>query len=149
VAATPTPISAATEQQHHDNNNQDQFHRNSPLTPTSVRRALKHQRRLQAIVPDKPVNLAQPASRCEQFLSGFIVLQHRRLGGRAEACSGGDPWWRRLEENASAVIPDRRLNWAGQLALGSSPQPASCWLCRWLPAEVVRATKERKHGYVQ
>jgi hypothetical protein len=43
VAATPTPISAATEQQHHDNNNQDQFHRNSPLTSTSVRRAPKYE----------------------------------------------------------------------------------------------------------
>jgi hypothetical protein len=42
VAATPAPISAATEQQQHDNNNQDQFHRNSPLTPTSVRRAPKY-----------------------------------------------------------------------------------------------------------
>jgi hypothetical protein len=39
VAAPPAPISAATEQQQHDNDNQDHFHRNSPLTPTSVRRA--------------------------------------------------------------------------------------------------------------
>ena len=51
MAAPPTPISAATEQQQHDNNNQDQFHQNSPLTPTSVRRAPRIQRRRQAIVP--------------------------------------------------------------------------------------------------
>jgi hypothetical protein len=61
VAASPTPIPAATEQQHHDNNNQDQFHRNSPLTPTGIRWAPKKQRRLKAIVPDKPVRVAQPA----------------------------------------------------------------------------------------
>jgi hypothetical protein len=39
VAVPPTPVSAATEQQQHDYNNQHQFHRNSPLTPTSIRRA--------------------------------------------------------------------------------------------------------------
>jgi hypothetical protein len=42
VAATPTPISAATEQEDHDYNNQDQFHRNSPLASTIVRRALEY-----------------------------------------------------------------------------------------------------------
>jgi len=31
VAALPAPVSAATEQQQHDNNNQDQFHRDSAL----------------------------------------------------------------------------------------------------------------------
>jgi hypothetical protein len=62
VAASPTPIPAATEQQHHDNNNQDQFHRNSPLTPTGIRWPPKKQRRLKAIVPDKPVSVAQLAS---------------------------------------------------------------------------------------
>jgi hypothetical protein len=51
MAAPPTPVSAATEQQQHDNNDQDQFHPKSPLTPTSVRRAPRIQRRRQAIVP--------------------------------------------------------------------------------------------------
>jgi hypothetical protein len=74
VAATPTPITAATEQQHHDNNNQDQFHRNSPLTPTGIRWAPKKQRRLKAIVPDKPVGVAQPSS-CD--VSNF-ARAHRR-----------------------------------------------------------------------
>jgi hypothetical protein len=36
VAAPPAPISAATEQQHYDKNNQDQIHRDSPLTQTAV-----------------------------------------------------------------------------------------------------------------
>jgi hypothetical protein len=70
VAATPAPISAATEQQQHDNNNQDQFHRNSPLTPTSVRRAPKYSTAPSGYCSRqsrKPRPICIP--RCEQFCS--------------------------------------------------------------------------------
>jgi hypothetical protein len=76
VTAPPTPISAATEQQQHDNNNQDQFHRNSPLTPTSVRRASKY-----STVPSGYCSCNLQSRRicslgCEQFSSGAET--HRR-----------------------------------------------------------------------
>jgi hypothetical protein len=35
VAAPATPISAATEQQHHENDNEDKLHWNSPPAPTA------------------------------------------------------------------------------------------------------------------
>jgi hypothetical protein len=58
VAAPSTPKSAATEQQQHDNNNQNQFHRNSPLTPTSVRRAPKYLTEPSDYCSLQPVSLA-------------------------------------------------------------------------------------------
>jgi hypothetical protein len=77
VTAPPTPISAATEQQQHDNNNQDQFHRNSPLTPTSVRRAPRIQRRRQAIVPTICKSRPTCILGCEQFSSGLKTHSRR------------------------------------------------------------------------
>jgi hypothetical protein len=36
VTATATPIAAATEQHHHQNDNQDQFHGSSPVTVVAL-----------------------------------------------------------------------------------------------------------------
>jgi hypothetical protein len=36
VTATASPVSAATEQQHHHNDNQDQFHGASPLMAVAL-----------------------------------------------------------------------------------------------------------------
>jgi hypothetical protein len=54
MTATATPVSAAAEQEHYQNDNQDQFHGISPLMATALFVAhLGIQRRLQSIVPDK------------------------------------------------------------------------------------------------
>jgi hypothetical protein len=55
MTATATPVSAATEHEHYQNDNQDQFHGISPLTgrhnwPRTA--YLSFQRSLQSIVPD-------------------------------------------------------------------------------------------------
>jgi hypothetical protein len=36
MASTATPVSAATEQEHYQNDNQDHFHVNSPLIATAL-----------------------------------------------------------------------------------------------------------------
>jgi hypothetical protein len=36
MTSTATPVSAATEQEHQHNNNEDQFHGNSPLMTTAL-----------------------------------------------------------------------------------------------------------------
>jgi hypothetical protein len=36
MASTATPVSAATEQEHHQNDNQDHFHGNSPLMAMAI-----------------------------------------------------------------------------------------------------------------
>jgi hypothetical protein len=52
MTATAAPISAAAEQQHQHNDNQDQFHWISPLMPMALfARHLSIQRRIQTIVP--------------------------------------------------------------------------------------------------
>jgi hypothetical protein len=54
MASTATPVSAATEQEHYHYDNQDQFHRNSPLMAMALFAAYQSiQQRLQSIVPDK------------------------------------------------------------------------------------------------
>jgi hypothetical protein len=54
VTSTATPVSAATEQQHQHNDNQEQFHGTSPLMAMALFAAhLSIQPRLQGIVPDK------------------------------------------------------------------------------------------------
>jgi hypothetical protein len=54
MASTATPVSAATEQEHYHNDNQDQFHGNSPLMAMALFAAYQSiQQRLQSIVPDK------------------------------------------------------------------------------------------------
>jgi hypothetical protein len=54
MASTATPVSAATEQEHYHNDNQDQFHGNSPLMAMALFAAYQSiQQRLQGIVPDQ------------------------------------------------------------------------------------------------
>jgi VanZ family protein len=54
MTPTTTPISAAAEHEHYQNDNQDQFHGISPLMATALFAAcLSIQRPLQCIVPDK------------------------------------------------------------------------------------------------
>jgi len=55
MTSATTPISASTEQEHYQNDNQDQFHGISPLMAAGIicRVHLSIQRRLQSIVPDK------------------------------------------------------------------------------------------------
>jgi hypothetical protein len=54
MTSTATPVSAAAEQEHYYNDNQDQFHGISPLMATALFAAyLNIQRRLQDNVPDK------------------------------------------------------------------------------------------------
>jgi len=54
MTSTATPVSAAPEQEHYHNHNQEQFHGISPLVPTALFAAyLSIQRPLQCIVPDK------------------------------------------------------------------------------------------------
>jgi hypothetical protein len=54
MASTATPVSAATEQEHYQNDNQDHFRGNSPLMAMALFvRVASIQRRLQSIVPDK------------------------------------------------------------------------------------------------
>jgi hypothetical protein len=54
VTSTATPVSAATEQEHYYNDNQEQFHGTSPLMAMALFAAhLSIQRRLQSMVPDK------------------------------------------------------------------------------------------------
>jgi hypothetical protein len=67
--------SAATEQQQHDNNNQDQFHRNSPLTPTNFHRAKVFNGAFSSLFPinRKPRPTCIPG--CEQFARAFWFLQ--------------------------------------------------------------------------
>jgi hypothetical protein len=56
MTAAATPVSAAAEQQHDHNDDQNQFHEISPLTArTSIAAHLGIQRRLQGMVPDRPV----------------------------------------------------------------------------------------------
>jgi hypothetical protein len=53
MASTATPVSAATEQEHDQNDNQDHFHGNSPLMAKHyLPRTLRIKRRLQRFVPD-------------------------------------------------------------------------------------------------
>jgi hypothetical protein len=53
MTATAAPISAAAEQQHQHDDNQDQFHWISPLMAMAVfARQLSIQRPIQSIVPD-------------------------------------------------------------------------------------------------
>jgi hypothetical protein len=72
MTSTATPVSAATEQEHYHNDNQDQFHGNSPLMAMALFAAYQSiQQRLQNIVPDS-VQTPQLALReCEQFRSVF------------------------------------------------------------------------------
>jgi hypothetical protein len=54
MTSTATPVSAATEQEHYHNDNQDQFHANSPLMAMALFAAYQSiQQRLQSNVPDK------------------------------------------------------------------------------------------------
>ena len=54
MASTATPVSAATEQEHYQNDNQDHFHGNSPLMAMALFAAyLGIKRPLQRFVPDR------------------------------------------------------------------------------------------------
>jgi hypothetical protein len=54
MTSTATPVSAATEQEHYHNDNEDQFHGNSPLMAMALFAAYQSiQQRLQSIVPYK------------------------------------------------------------------------------------------------
>jgi hypothetical protein len=75
MTSATTPISASTEQEHYQNDNQDQFHGISPLMAAGIIAAyLSIQRRLQSIVPDKratPQLALRGVSNFAQCLPGF------------------------------------------------------------------------------
>jgi hypothetical protein len=72
MASTATPISAATEQKHYQNDNEEQFHGISPLMAMALFAAyLSIQRRLQSIVPNKRATPQLALRGCEQFRSVF------------------------------------------------------------------------------
>jgi hypothetical protein len=63
MTATAAPISAAAEQQHQHNDNQDQFHWISPLMAMALfARQLSNQRRIQTIVPDSARRVQKASS---------------------------------------------------------------------------------------
>jgi hypothetical protein len=69
MTATATPVSAATEQEHQHNNDEDQFHGNSPLMTTALFAAHQiFQRRLKGIVPEHAI----PNQNC----GGVNATQH-------------------------------------------------------------------------
>jgi hypothetical protein len=59
MTSTATPISAATEQEHYHNNNQEQFHGISPLVPTALFVAYQHSTVFNVLFPIsvQPANL--------------------------------------------------------------------------------------------
>jgi hypothetical protein len=78
MTSTATPVSTATEQEHYHNDNQDQFHANSPLMAMALFAAYQSiQQRLQSIVPDKHATPQLAFAGCEQFRSVFTQVQAR------------------------------------------------------------------------
>jgi hypothetical protein len=74
MTSTATPVSAATEQEHYHNDNQDQFHGISPLMATALFAAyLRIQRRLQSIVPAKRATRQPACGVYTQFRSVFDI----------------------------------------------------------------------------
>jgi hypothetical protein len=72
MTSTATPVSAATEQQHDHNDNQNQFRGNSPLMAMALFAACQSiQQRLQSIVPDQRSTPQLALRECEQFRSVF------------------------------------------------------------------------------
>jgi hypothetical protein len=72
MTSPATPVSAATEQEHYHNDDQDQFHGNSPLMAMALFAAHQNiQQRVQSIVPDKRATPRLALRGCEQFRSVF------------------------------------------------------------------------------
>jgi len=70
MTSTTTPISAAAEHEHYQNDDQDQFHGISPLMATALFAAcLSIQQPLQCIVPDKRASRQFALRGYEQFRS--------------------------------------------------------------------------------
>src|ERR1700722_9357866 len=68
MTAAAAPVSAATKHQHDQNDNEDQFHENSPLMPTALFAAHpSSQRQLQSIVPGKSVSRQFALDRAAQM----------------------------------------------------------------------------------
>jgi hypothetical protein len=89
MTSTATPVSAATEQEHYHNNNQDQFHGNSPLKAMALFAAYQSiQQRLQSIVPDKRATPQLAFRGCEQFRSVFTYQPSRSAGQRRQSSNG-------------------------------------------------------------
>ena len=78
MTSTATPVSAATEQEYYHNDNQDQFHANSPLMAMALFAAYQSiQQRLQRNVPDKRATPQLALRGDEQFRSVFTQVQAR------------------------------------------------------------------------
>src|SRR5580692_5224638 len=68
MTAAATPVSAAAKHQYDQNDNEDQFHENSPLMPTALFAAHpSSQRQLQSIVPGKSVSRQYALDRAAQM----------------------------------------------------------------------------------
>jgi hypothetical protein len=79
MTATAAPISAAAEQQHQHNDNQDQFHRISPLMAMALfARQLSIQRRIQSIVPDSGTTGAESIFFRRTFVSHARIRNDKR-----------------------------------------------------------------------
>jgi hypothetical protein len=98
MAATATPVSAATEQEHYHNDNQDQFHGNSPLMAMAFFAAYQSiQQRLQSIVPDKPATPQFAFRGCEQLRSVFTHPSSPKFNSAMQLCYDRVLSWRRFQ----------------------------------------------------
>jgi hypothetical protein len=80
MTSTATPVSAAAEQEHYHNDNQDQFHGISPLMATAFFAAyLSVQRRLQNIVPNKRATRQLALRRVSNFAQSSARLRRARI----------------------------------------------------------------------
>jgi hypothetical protein len=80
MTSTATPVSAAAEQEHYHNDNQDQFHGISPLMATAFFAAyLNIQRRLQNIVPNKRATRQLASRRVSNFAQSSARLKRARI----------------------------------------------------------------------
>jgi hypothetical protein len=92
MASTATPVSAATEQEHYHNDNQDQFHGNSPLMAMALFAAYQSiQQRLQSIVPDKRATPILALRGCEQFRSVFNCQSSPKFKRAMQLCNNRAP----------------------------------------------------------
>jgi hypothetical protein len=89
MTSTATPVSAATEQEHYHNDNQDQFHGNSPLMAMAIicRVPSIQQRVVQRIVPDKRATPQLAIQRCEQFRSDFTDQSSPKFKHAMQLCN--------------------------------------------------------------
>jgi hypothetical protein len=98
MASTATPVSAATEQEHDHNDNQDQFHGNSPLMAMALFAAYQSiQQRPQSIVPDQRAPPQLAFRRCEQFRSVFTYQSSPKFNSAMQLCYNRALWWRRFQ----------------------------------------------------